>query len=212
VAPDLLPVANFSASPTSGVSPLVVTFNASASQAPNGAITEYSWDFGDGDTGSGRTPAHKYQTDVGRTYAVVLRISDHLGQQATATGEISVLAPIDEEDQTFVEFAWPFHYDAAGDDAANLNDEYFTLLNEGDETIDLSGWTVENERGTVYRIPNGVSLAANAVLTIHSGSGSNTAGILYWNASQPVWNDDYDLAILRDAEGTIIDYYSYNSC
>jgi len=189
VAPDLLPIADFTASPTTGISSFVVTFNASASQAPNGVIVEYSWDFGDDTTGSGITVGHKYQTDVGRTFAVVLQITDHLGQQATATSEISVLAPVDDEDQASVEFIWPFHYDASGDDAANLNDEYFALQNTGDEAIDLSGWTVGNERGATYRIPNGVSLAPNAVITIHSGSGQNTASVLYWNASEPMWND-----------------------
>ena len=99
----------------------------------------------------------------------------------------------------------------SGDDAANLNDEYFALQNTGDEAIDLSGWTVGNERGATYRIPNGVSLAPNAVITIHSGSGQNTASVLYWNASEPMWND-YDLAILRDATGMIIDHYFIQAC
>lgn len=213
VAPALLPDANFAASPATGMSPLVVTFDASASTAPpNSTITGYAWDFGDGTTGSGRTAVHTYQTDIERTYVVVLQVSDHLGQLATATAEISVLAPIDEENPVSVEFVWPFHYDAEGDDAANLNDEYFALQNTGIEAVDLSGWAVENERGVTFQIPSGVMLAPNGILTIHSGNGSDSAGILYWDASQPVWNDEYDLAILRDSEGTIIDYYSYNSC
>ncbi len=47
MAPDLLPIADFTASPTTGISSFVVAFDASASQAPNGVIVEYSWDFGD---------------------------------------------------------------------------------------------------------------------------------------------------------------------
>ncbi len=158
------------------------------------------------------TPAHSYQTDVERTFTVTLEITDHLGRQASVTAEITVQAPSSETDTTAVKFVWPFHYDASGDNAANLNDEYFTLQNTGDETIDLSGWTVENERGVPFRIPDSVMLAPNAVVYIHSGSGRNTASILYWNASEPIWSNTYDLAILRDAEGTMIDYYAYNSC
>ncbi|MCK5245683.1 hypothetical protein KAR02_02220, partial [Candidatus Bipolaricaulota bacterium] len=44
----LLPVADFTASSTADILSLVVTFDASLSQAPNGTIVEYSWDFGDG--------------------------------------------------------------------------------------------------------------------------------------------------------------------
>ena len=212
MAPDLLPIADFTASPITGISSFVVTFNASASQASNGVIVEYSWDFGDGTTGSGITVGHKYQTDVGRTFAVVLQITDHLGQQATATGEISVLAPVDDEDQASVEFIWPFHYDASGDDAANLNDEYFALQNTGAETVDLSGWTVENERGVTFQIPQGIMLSPNAVLYIHSGNGSNSSSILYWQASEPVWSNNKDIAVLRNTEGNIVDVYGYGGC
>jgi len=212
MTPDLLPIADFTASPTTVMSLRVVTFDASASQAPSGVITEYFWDFGDDITGSGMTVGHAYQTDVGRTFAVVLRITDHLGQQATATGEISVLAPINEGDQASVEFIWPFHFNADGDDAANLNDEYFTLQSKGGETIDLSGWTVENERGVTYRIPQGITLAPYAVLYVHSGNGSNSSSILYWQASEPVWSNNKDIAVLRNSEGDIVDVYGYGGC
>ena len=207
VAPALLPVAAFTHSPTSGESPLIVTFDASGSQAPNGTIAEYIWDFGDGTTGGGMITAHLYQTDVEDTYTVTLQVTDYLGQQASVSAEVTVRAPTIEAKDAAVEFVWPFHHDASGDDAANLNDEYFTLQNKGDEIIDLSGWTVENERGLVFRIPNDVRLAPNAVIYVHSGSGSNTTGILYWNASEPVWSSKGDLAILRDAEGAIVDHY-----
>ena len=212
VAPALLPTAAFTYSSMSGESPLIVTFDASGSQAPDGAIVEYVWDYGDGTTGGGMIVAHSYQTDVERAFTVTLQIIDHLGQQSVASTDISVSPPTDEGEQASVEFVWPFHFDASGDDAANLNDEYFTLQNKGDEIIDLSGWTVGNERGVVTLIPNGVRLAPNAVITVHSGNGSNTTGILYWNASEPVWNDTSDLAVLRDAEGAIVDFYAYSSC
>jgi PKD repeat protein len=202
----LLPIADFTASPATGISPLVVTFDASGSQSPNGPITEYAWFFGDGSAGIGVTVAHLYQTDEERIFTVTLQIIDHLGERASMTDEVTVHAPAEDSGEPSVEFVWPFHYNASGDDAANLNDEYFTLQNTGDEAIDLSGWTVENERGVSFRIPNGIVLAPNAMITIHSGSGRDTASVLYWNASEPVWNNTYDLAVLRDAEGKIVDY------
>jgi hypothetical protein len=111
-----------------------------------------------------------------------------------------------------VEFVWPFHYDADGDDAANLNDEYFTLENAGTEPVDLGGWTVSNERGAVFRFPNGYTLAVGAVVYVHSGTGTNSGNVVFWGAAAPVWNNDSDIAVLCDATGLIIDIYHYVSC
>jgi len=47
---------------------------------------------------------------------------------------------------------------------------------------------------------------------VHSGAGTNTQTDLYMNASGPVWSNDFDIAILSDVEGTIVDIYSYASC
>ena len=52
------PVADFSASPTSGRAPLAVTFTNSSS----GNVTSYSWNFGDGSTSTGQNPVHTYAT------------------------------------------------------------------------------------------------------------------------------------------------------
>ena len=47
------PVASLTATPASGVAPLAVSLNASASQDPDGTISTYAWVFGDGATASG---------------------------------------------------------------------------------------------------------------------------------------------------------------
>jgi len=212
ITPALLPIAAFTFALTTSDSPLIVTFDASASQSPGGTITEYGWDFGDGSAGQGMITAHSYQTEEASTFTVTLMITDHLGQQDSVTAEVSVQVAPDEVVSVSVEFVWPFHFDASGDDAVNLNDEYFTLQNTGDEEIDLSGWSVENDYGGVFRFPSGVTLAPGAMITIYSGRGTNTATRLYWHASEPMWDNTTDLAFLRDVSGKIIHYYSYNSC
>ncbi|MGC1954051.1 MAG: PKD domain-containing protein, partial [Gammaproteobacteria bacterium] len=48
--------ANFTATPTNGVAPLVVTF----SDTSTGSVTSRSWDFGDGSTAAGQTAVKTY--------------------------------------------------------------------------------------------------------------------------------------------------------
>ncbi len=68
VTPD--PVVNFSASPLSGCPVLNVDFTDLSGY---GNAATYSWDFGDGTTGSGQAPTHTY-TDPG-SYTVTLQVA-----------------------------------------------------------------------------------------------------------------------------------------
>ena len=206
------PVAIFSVEPEQGTSPLEVGFDATSSTSPGASILAYSWEFGNGATGTGATVLHTFHSAAERVFTVTLTITDDQGRQATASAAILVRSAEVPVVDVHVEFTWPFHYNAEGDDAANLNDEYFVLQNDGDHHVDLGGWTVENERGFRYRIPHGFTLPADGVVYIHSGAGVDTAQILYWNAPGPVWNNASDIAILRDETGTIVTYYAYFSC
>jgi len=83
------PMASFTATPILGASPLTVTFNASASAYAGHAITYYSWDFGDGVTGTGITTRHIYSPSTTSTYHVVLRIIASDNTEGTATRDIT---------------------------------------------------------------------------------------------------------------------------
>jgi len=82
------PTASFTANPTSGVSPLQVTFNASSSYDSDGTIVSYQWDFKDGNTGSGETISHTFSS-IG-SYNVELTVTDNEGASDSATKNITV--------------------------------------------------------------------------------------------------------------------------
>ena len=87
------PSASFLATNTDGPAPLTVSFDASASTDPDGSIVAYSWNFGDGSSGSGVTAEHTY-TDPGG-YVAQLVVTDDRGATSSATVEISVSATIE---------------------------------------------------------------------------------------------------------------------
>jgi PKD repeat protein len=80
------PVAAFTSSGTLLGQP--VTFDGRASSAPAGALTTYTWYFGDGTSANGPTASHIYA--AARTYTVTLIVADPFGQ----TGEVSHLVTI----------------------------------------------------------------------------------------------------------------------
>lgn len=62
---------------SSGYAPFTAKFSASKSHDRDGSIKEYRWDFGDGSTGSGQSPSHRYN-DEG-SYDVTLQVKDNGG-------------------------------------------------------------------------------------------------------------------------------------
>jgi PKD repeat protein len=92
VSVNLAPVAAFTMTPPPPVNPgTLLTFNASASSDPDSAIASYTWDFGDGNPGSGVSPTHSYAS--GGTYVVSLTVVDDLGLSNSTTQPVAVNRP-----------------------------------------------------------------------------------------------------------------------
>ncbi len=91
-----IPTASFMATPESGVAPLEVSFDASASSDPNGDLLSYNWKFGNGETSSVVTPKITY-TQIG-SYLVTLTVSDGENISAEVSKTITVtdsnIAPV----------------------------------------------------------------------------------------------------------------------
>jgi PKD repeat protein len=85
------PTANFTLSPTGPLAGQNVSFNASASTAGNGrSIVSYTWDFGDGTTGSGQTVTKAGGYAAPGTYTVTLVVVDDQGNRGVRSQTVIV--------------------------------------------------------------------------------------------------------------------------
>ncbi|MCB1058530.1 MAG: PKD domain-containing protein, partial [Acidobacteria bacterium] len=157
----------FSATPAGGEPPLEVAFDASASvPGPDGAIIDYLWDFGDGDTGAGVAPVNLYDTEG--SFEVILQVTDSLGRTNRASQTIPVAIVNDppeavftatvsdrvlyavtfdarsslDPDGTIISYTWDF-----GDGATGTgNGAAHTYAGEGSYTVTL---TVTDNEGAI---------------------------------------------------------------
>ncbi|MDD3967033.1 MAG: PKD domain-containing protein, partial [Candidatus Marinimicrobia bacterium] len=85
------PVANFNATPSSGMVPLSVIFNDTSVAYPS--VTSWLWNFGDGYTAATQNATHVY-TAVGN-YSASLAIKTSTNETASVAKTITVSAPSD---------------------------------------------------------------------------------------------------------------------
>jgi PKD repeat protein len=76
-----------SAMPSSGAVPLSVSFSGTGSTDTSGTITSWTWNFGDGATGSGAATSHTYIT--AGTFTATLTVTDSLNATSAATANIT---------------------------------------------------------------------------------------------------------------------------
>ncbi len=81
------PVARIVATPSTGPAPLLVVFEAAATDA-DGLVIRYDWNFGDGGTATGQVVEHVF-LDPG-TYGVALTVTDDDGGTGTAVVPVVV--------------------------------------------------------------------------------------------------------------------------
>jgi len=89
---NLPPIASFTCLPTSGSSPLTVTCDGSTSSDPDGSISSFSWNYGDGSSGSGAIVSHTYTASTATVFTVRLTVMDNNGESSTTSRSISVTA------------------------------------------------------------------------------------------------------------------------
>ncbi len=82
------PTAKLAVNPTIGIAPLMVYFDGSTSTDPDGNLTSYEWDFGDGVIGSGVKVIHTYNSIGNYTATLTVTDDDH----ATDTDLLTITA------------------------------------------------------------------------------------------------------------------------
>ena len=85
---NLPPLADFAHSARRGSAPLAVDFDAATSRDPDGSIADWTWDFGDGGQGAGRSIRHTY-VERGR-YFPRLTVTDAMGDRDVFVSEVVV--------------------------------------------------------------------------------------------------------------------------
>ena len=100
-----------------------------------------------------------------------------------------------------------FNYNAGGNDADNLNDEYVIMINLG-EDLQIEGWTVGDRAGHLYRFRSH-KWRTGTRITLRTGPGFSQGGVFHWDSGLPIWNNDGDELILLDDTGRTILVYAY---
>ncbi|MCX6551689.1 MAG: PKD domain-containing protein [Acidobacteria bacterium] len=86
--PNGTPVAAFVYAPSAPITQSDVTFDATSSTDADGQIVTYSWNFGDGSTGTGSVVRHQFSS--GGAYTVVLTVTDDRGLSASKSLSVAV--------------------------------------------------------------------------------------------------------------------------
>ncbi|MEN6570267.1 MAG: lamin tail domain-containing protein [Anaerolineaceae bacterium] len=70
--------------------------------------------------------------------------------------------------------------------AGDLNLEAVTLKNAGKSAVDLSGWSLKSENGSVFTFPS-FTVFPGGAFQVFSRSGVNTSLELYWGSPVSLW-------------------------
>ncbi|MBW2257119.1 MAG: PKD domain-containing protein, partial [Deltaproteobacteria bacterium] len=98
-----------------------MSFDGSGSSDNDGTLVDYSWDFGDGNIGTGVSPSHTYA--AGGTYTVTLTVTDDLDGFDDDATTATVFGPGGELDHIVVA---QVGYDAPNSDTT---EEFVDLFN-----------------------------------------------------------------------------------
>ena len=182
-----------------------------------GQITDYSWDFGDGsqpvDAGTNPVTTHTFARG---TYTVTLTITTSLGQQVTATHDLTVdVAPTSSFTAPTGNQAThtPLTFDGSASTAAAGGEivDYTWRFNDGTGPVDTGTSSVANHQYVapgVYTVRLTVTddLGLTGTITQTVTVDHPTAAFAVPPTPAPGASATFDASGSQDLEGTIIDY------
>ncbi|MFE9184519.1 ThuA domain-containing protein [Micromonospora haikouensis] len=183
------PQVSATATPTTGIAPVTVAFDGTATDAEGDTPLTYAWDFGDGKTASTLDATHTYT--VPGTFTATLTVTDARGAKAYVTVPVKV------------EAANTSCFGARSDDFAgtSLDKDRWTVVREN-QLYSVSGGSLRlpTASGDLYGTTNG---ATNLVLQpAPSGSWQATTKVTlpvtanYQQAGLLIYGDDDNYAKL----------------
>jgi PKD repeat protein len=182
------PIVDFVADPTTGEAPLDVLFTDQST----GAITSWSWDFGDGGTSTVQNPSHMY-TSAG-TYTVSLTVSDSSSSDTeTKVNYIVVANPLSAPVADFAGSP------RSGEALLLVS---FTDLSEGN--IDSWSWDFGDGGSSTAQNPSHIYMSAgtfNVSLTVTGPGGSDDETKTGYITVNPLPNIPPVVAIINPFDG-----------
>ena len=171
------PIAEILLSPTSGVAPLNVSFDASESKDLDGSIASYNWNFGDNITSTEISPIHTY--NISGQYTVILTVTDDLGETDIATANVSVNSPKNKPP------------------VANAGSDVVCYVNK---SCDLNGTGTDSDGSIVsyvWDFGDGATAKGASVSHIYNVTGSYTATLTVTDNDGAKASDSITVTVLK---------------
>jgi LysM repeat protein len=86
--------------------------------------------------------------------------------------------------------------------AGDLPGEAIALINTGNASAALDGWSLSDQAGHQYALP-ALTLGAGQKVTLHTTAGKDTTNDLYWGLNSALWTKGATV-ILKDRNGEVV--------
>jgi PKD repeat protein len=215
------PVASVSAAPLSGKTPLTVYFDGSGSSDPDGSITEYNWDFGDGNYAVGSVVSNVYYAPGSYTASLQVTDDSNLANTASAVVTVDNQAPYAVASADTASGAAPetvnfqgsassdpdapygyvdsWHWDFGDGSSSSQPDPNHTYTSSGDFIPTL---TVTDDQGSTHTVLlNSISISPQPYADFHAHDEIAGAGSVNGIIENTYFDDGITQSVLEEESG-----------